>query len=458
MCVVMWGKRAPAPIFGLYTCITIGMTVAPLITAPFLSKPTQPNHNETTWIVEYGVNGDGGLVNYVAWAYRMQGRTDAMLFEEGFVNRNETLPFSWESIGVGSQYNTNTYLDNEEHVRHNYDEMKESRDNIMLSSLDAFAFETSIVNESTVFDQTTDLLQHQAPNMTVTHMWVPYAISGISSMVIGFGFLGFYLLTSVDATTVDTTKRKIRDMLNPGSCANGSKWFGLYCTMSLLVCYVFSNGRDRGFGMFVFTVANKGLHVDKNTAALIMFSFNATGAFARALCALLSLFIPIQLITLILVIGGVLVQTIMIFYALESVTYFWILCCILSLFMGPVYPSMMGWVDRYIEVNGVVIAVIQVGIGTGGLSGMFLTNYIFQRFGIKGMLDLALVYGAGLATVFIPLQIIAHIRGTRDKKENYEKLQNEGDEFVNSDRNNEDGILNIQGEFGSTTTVEINDK
>ena len=335
MCVVMWGKRAPAPIFGLYTCITVGMTVAPLIAAPFLSKPLSP-HNTTESSCEPADNStDSPFLNYIMSAYQ---------------------------------------------------------------------------------------LQHRAPNMTETHMQIPYAITGISSAVIGFLFLGFYLFTTGVQSSRGPSKRKLRDMINPGSCANGSKWFGAYCSISLLVCYVFSNGRDRGFGMFVFTVANKGMNVNKNTAALIMFSYNATGAIARALCALLSLFIPIQIITLILIVGAVMVQIVMIFYALNSVTYFWVLCCAMSIFIGPVYPSMLGWVDRYIEMNGVIMAMIQVGLGTGGLSGMFLTNYVFQRFHAQAVMYLALLYGTGLATVFIPLQIIAHLRGTRDQQGDYQRL------------------------------------
>ena len=321
----IWKKQAPAVILGLYTTNSIGLTISPLITAPFLSHPLQ-HQNHTT---------------------------------------NRTLSEKlWHHVAA------------------------------------AFA-------ETDINDRTNVTMSH-------THMYVPYGIFGAWSIVVGAIFLAFYCEgTRYPTSPVEHRHTNFKKLFNPATCAQGSAGFGLFFIASLLFCFYFLNGRDRGLAMFVFAIANKGLHVDKSTASLLLFSYNLSGALSRGACAVIAIWLPIQAIVLTLVCGAVAVQVLLLLYGLQSIEYLWTLACVTATFITPTFPSVMAWANVYIDVTGVVIGVLNLGVGLGGLSCMYLSGYLFQHRGSRAVLQLSLLCGSALAGVFIVLQIVAHRRGSK---------------------------------------------
>ena len=66
---------------------------------------------------------------------------------------------------------------------------------------------------------------------------------------------------------------------------------------------------------------------------------------------------------------------------MDGTIYLWIMVPITELFIGPSYVSLMAWVDRYIEVTGLVVATIDVGIGLGSLLSTWAVGLLLHSHG-----------------------------------------------------------------------------
>ena len=198
--------------------------------------------------------------------------------------------------------------------------------------------------------------------------------------------------------------------------------------------------------MFVFAIANKGLHVDKSTASLLLFSYNLTGALSRGACAIIAIWLPIQVIMLILVCGAVAAQVLLLLYGLQGIEYFWILSCIAASFITPSFPSAMAWANVYIDVTGVAMGVLTFGVGLGGLSGMYLSGYLFQHRGSRAVLQLSLLCSSVVAGIFIVLQIVAHRRGSKHNASRHDQTRNDKQPARTDVSDNDAGAINTSTE------------
>ena len=74
--------------------------------------------------------------------------------------------------------------------------------------------------------------------------------------------------------------------------------------------------------------------------------------------------------------------------------------------------------SKYIVVTGVAMSAINVGSGLGGLGGMYISGYLFQHFHAKASIQLSFAFSLALVAVFLPLQVLAHVRGSRARRSN----------------------------------------
>ena len=204
-------------------------------------------------------------------------------------------------------------------------------------------------------------------------------------------------------------------MLNPARCANGDILFGVYFIVSLLFMYIFINGRDRSLPQFLFAIGHKGLGMTKNMSALLLTTYSFLSALARGLCAVITRCVPIQIVLLIEISMALLLQMYLVFYGMNSPTSLWLLTCSLVMFTAPTYPTVMAWADRYVEVTGAVVAIIDIGIGLGGFIALVISGSLFQNQGPQAVLTFGFVLGILLTCVYVPMQVSGYRRGDRHK-------------------------------------------
>ena len=319
MTISSWGKAAATPVILLHTCFSLGTSLAPLITAPFLSA-TDSNH---------------------------------------------------------------TAVPDTPHNHHDDASLQAQGDN------------------------------NSSSDVTSTHIRIPYGLFGLWSVAFGIIFFVFFWQGSYYTAVKSKKKMSLKTMLNPGTCANGKVCFGLYFVVSLLFLYIFVNGRDRALPSFLFAIANKGMGMSKTVSALLLTTYNLVAAGSRGLCAVVSKYVRIQIVLFVEVMAGLLLQMYLTFYGLHSDAALWTLSCSLVFFTAPTYPTAMAWADRYIEVTGSVVAMIDIGIGLGGFTALFITGNLFQNHGSQAVLKFGLALAVLVTAVYLPLQLISWRNGDR---------------------------------------------
>ena len=110
---------------------------------------------------------------------------------------------------------------------------------------------------------------------------------------------------------------------------------------------------------------------------------------------------------------AIILQILIVIYALESVTLLFTLSCLYGAISGPTYPTIMGWADRYVEATGMVIAIIGIGNGVGGFVSTLVLAHINQKHGSLTVFLFGLIMSISILVILIPLQIFSHIKGDR---------------------------------------------
>lgn len=290
-------------------------------------------------------------------------------------------------------------------------------------------------------------------NLTYTgHVRVPYAAVGIYGMVTSFIFL-VYFLKGLHYTSNTVKKREtIKQMLNPKAInAGGSAKYGVYFLISLFAIYVFLCGRDFGFGGFIFIIAHTDvLQMSKPLSAALVTALNLSTAIGRGFSTFISKWITTQIMLFSQLFLVCILQMLMVLYGLDSVTVLFVLTCLYGAASGPTYPTIMSWADRYIEATGMVIAVIDIGIGVGGFIATVFYSYINQTYGSLGIFIVGFVFSIVMVGVITPLQIVGHLKGDRHKNKLVNQLSNIQDihstaandeESENDDDNNDAAYL-----------------
>lgn len=248
------------------------------------------------------------------------------------------------------------------------------------------------------------------------HVRIPYAMFGIFSLVVAAIFLIFGLKGLIYTSTAVKKRESLKQMLNPGSIANGNVFFGTYFLVSLGFAYFFLNGRDRGMSMFLFVIAHTDvLHLSKPVSAAMVTAFSLCQAAGRGLSALLSRWLTIHTMLFAQLGIACFIQLLVIFYALESEASLWVFSCLFGIISGPTYPTLMSWADRYVEATGVVIAVIDIGIGLGGFTTIITLSRLYENHGSLSVFVLCFIFSVALCFILVPLQIVSSLRGDRHK-------------------------------------------
>ena len=84
----------------------------------------------------------------------------------------------------------------------------------------------------------------------------------------------------------------------------------------------------------------------------------------------------------------------------------WILSNVLSFVAAPTYSTVMVWSNQYLKPTGVVVAIIDLGIGVGNFSATWLGGFLFDNFGGQYIFYLSLLFAAFMLCIIVPLQIV----------------------------------------------------
>ena len=249
-------------------------------------------------------------------------------------------------------------------------------------------------------------------------VFAPYVICGIFSCVVSLFFAIFACIPPPKEIIDKNQKPKtLYEMFSPAACADGKLLFATFWVICLFVAYVVHVSPMNSITIFLYPVAVKSqLHFPTTIAIVLQSVYYTSGTVGRIIFGLLSHYVSIKILVFIEIITQLGGFAGLAFLGLSAQYMFWIWICSVTFFASPIYPAVMAWADRYIEVTGLVVAVIDTGIGVGVFASSWLSGLIFQRKGSQVLLYFCFSCASGLFLVIFLMQIVGAIHGDRYKK------------------------------------------
>ena len=263
----------------------------------------------------------------------------------------------------------------------------------------------------------------ETPNKTDSELpseliYVPYLIIGSYGCLMALVFFVFACLpTPEELTPKDQGKKPFLAMFSPRSCGDGNMLFSSLFLLGLFLVYTLQVANMTSFGTYIYPIAvnTTSLKFSSAVGSEITTAYYISATLGRLFWGVLSHCISIKIILFLEICLQLCTVIAFVLFGLSTKLVFVVLLCLCSFFMSPVYPSVMAWTDRYIEVSGLVVAVIDTGIGVGALISTYISGVIFQRFGAQSLFYFALTCASLVLVVLTSMQIGGGIHGDRYK-------------------------------------------
>ncbi|XP_062596509.1 sodium-dependent glucose transporter 1B-like isoform X2 [Saccostrea cucullata] len=198
------------------------------------------------------------------------------------------------------------------------------------------------------------------------------------------------------------TPPTIRDIIDPATCANGNRLFGVHILGLLFLFFFNAVGGERVYGKFIRSFAIDYNKFDGNEASLINSSFWISFALGRFAGFIAARWIPIRIIILIEGTGALVSAILLNIFADDSSIMLWILTQPMAFFIAPCFPSGVGWGDFHIHLSGLGITFLLLGGALGGVCYMWIIGYFYKNNGPLSFFYVMQAYGISMfVLVFI---------------------------------------------------------
>ena len=176
----------------------------------------------------------------------------------------------------------------------------------------------------------------------------------------------------------------------------------------LFLAYALIMYRDIAFATYLPAIGVKSaLHMTKQQATYLATSYCGAYAGGRVASIICSKYINIHILLYTELVTALVFCALLAWLGLDGQVQLWVLVCVLSVFSAPTYPTIMAWVNHYMPVTGLVMASIDIGIGAGSFSALWVGGYIFDHYGAAYIFYLSVTSAAVLVLSVTSLQMAA---------------------------------------------------
>ena len=261
---------------------------------------------------------------------------------------------------------------------------------------------------------------------TTSRIYIPFGIIGMMGLIGSILYLILYCkgFEYEEVSQPSQASFTLRDLCKWDRTAT----FHIYFLASLFFMLCANRIRINCLNLFMYALAvSPPISLSNTLGGALMTTYCGCMTLSRLVMAGLSQKIPMTFLlwaqSVLLLVSHVL----LLLMALDGPTQLWVLAGCTGLFAGAAYPSFVSWSDRYIEVQGYVMATIDIGIGVGSFTSSWLSGMLFDY--KKEDLFYLCVAGSGTILLFLlPLQVAACVRGDRYKHASYERMRENSEE------------------------------
>lgn len=239
-----------------------------------------------------------------------------------------------------------------------------------------------------------------------------------------YQFCGKWMRNSqVGKTQKDKDKdhTNIRRIIDPASCADGKRLFGIHVLGLLFLFFFVTTGGERVYGKFIRSFAIDYYNIDGDRASLLNSSFWISFAIGRFAGFVAAKWIPIRIILLIETTGAMTSAILLNIFADDSTLALWILTQPMAFFIAPCFPSGVGWGDFHIHLSGLGITFLLLGGALGGVCYMWIIGYFYEAYGPLSFFYVMLSYGIPLCALAFIMHFSTWGKGHRFKEEEEKK-------------------------------------
>lgn len=288
------------------------------------------------------------------------------------------------------------------------------------------------------------------------YLIVAIVIASVSIVYYFYQFCSRHVMLTSEKE-IDTTEsnfRKVVRLVDPATCADGDRWFGIQIFIVLFLCFFNIGGGDALYGKFIRSYSIDKHKFSGDDASLINTVYWISFAVGRFIGIFTGRFIPIRILLPVEVSGTLITGILLEIFAQENDLALWILTIMMGLCVGPIFPSGLGWANAHLEVTGVAITFIVMGMALGAMSYLWVIGYLYQHHGYDMFFHQNTFYGAIVLffTIFMTILVKLH-RGKIKKKEKEIQIDHEKSETKVYVTNS---VTNLIPDFKSDTSNQLN--
>ena len=246
-------------------------------------------------------------------------------------------------------------------------------------------------------------------NMTPAAIEYPYSIIAAFTLLMAAIFVLLYWFAPIrQEAPQKKSQMSAKDAFNPSSWLGGDKRLGYAILMFSFLIFMLPTGMQNAYGKFLFSIGVTGrLKLSPADATLLESLFWATFTAGRLLVTLAATRVS-QIVLILVEISVIMAATAsLVAYGQASGTALAIFSCLFAACMAPLHPTLLSWLNLYVEVTAMLTCMTFFSSACGALVYSWLGGYLFQYEGPDSLLYFMLASACVCAMIFAPLYFSA---------------------------------------------------
>ena len=305
-------------------------------------------------------------------------------------------------------------------------EHQSANNDSVTNSVESNTAPTLIMTRSSLMQNTSTTLaisDHTSLFIKETRIQWAYMIVAIVAFAVSMPFFCFqicgksYRNIEVEKTQTERKDSSLVSMIDPKTCANGNRIYGLQIFLLLFLFSFQAFGGEYICAQFIRSYAIDTYSMDGDEASWLNTSFWISYTIGTFLGFITGRWVPIRKLILIECVGMLISTILFAIFAQRNATFLWIFTQSVGAFIAPAFPLCMVWGDAHVKLTGFAITIICFGGSLGGFVYLWIVGHLYDSKGPHTFLYSCVICGLLMCLFAFALHFISIGKDTRYKNE-----------------------------------------
>ena len=246
-------------------------------------------------------------------------------------------------------------------------------------------------------------------DMTPAAIQYPYSVIAALTLVMAAIYILLYWFAPIrQEAPQKKSQMSSKDAFNPSSWLGGDKRLGYAILIFTFLIFMLPLGMQHAYSKFLFSISVTGrLKMSPADATLLESWFWATYTAGRLLTTLAAARVSQSVLIIVEMSVNVAAMASLVAYGQTSGTTLAIFSGLFALGMGPLHPTLMSWLNLYVEVSAMLTCMTFFSAACGAFVYSWVAGSLFQYEGPDSVLYFMLASTCVCAMIFAPLYFSA---------------------------------------------------